>query len=187
MTTESAIVLLYRDIVAYFEAVDPKVSVVFGRRERWKQINQGTDGANRIVMMPGKLEDGGDGELGGVDGPGEMLDGTTATPRGLFRQEKVVTFSIWVADTTNDPQAQDEAQQEEVLEHMFELLLQALSRAPSGAAEVVPGSYRYNANPNELRFGIEYLAEFTLGTVYHDQESEWVLPSGAHVTRGAIT
>ena len=183
----SAIVRLYQDVRAYFETKGRGSSVVFGRKERWIQINQGTGGANRVVFIPGRLK-GEDGALIGVDGPGEIVKAGVVTPRALFLQSKIVTISIWAANETNDPSASvDEVSQQQEIEQMFEWVIRGVRRSPAGAANAEWGALAYNSAPNEIRFGTEYLAELEVGTQYFDDAPGIVTIESIAVNRGALT
>lgn len=191
MTTEnqSAVVQLFQDVRDYFAklpAGNPAqgASVVFGMRERWKQINEGSNGANRVVFVPGSVPDGKDGPLTGTTGPGETIgtDGTVK-PRSLFDQKKIVTICIWAADTT-DPTAIDETLQQQAIEQLFEYVLQGIKRSAAGAGNaIVAGAPQYNAIPNERRFGIEYRIELELDTRLFDRVPVAIFPTGVGVTR----
>lgn len=193
MTTtanSSAVVKLYQDVATYFAALTPGdpsrgASVVFGARERWKHINEGSNGANRVVVVPGTLE-GQDGELEGPTGPGEVINADgSVTPRTLFDQLKVVTFCVWAADPA-DPQSVDATVQQQAIEQMFEYVVQAVKRSGAGMANAEwVGAPTYNANPNELRFGLEYRAVLALDTRIFDHVPVAAFPAGANVTRKA--
>ncbi len=186
----SAVVKLFQDVATYFAALKPGdpsrgTSVVFGARERWKQINEGSNGANRVVVVPGTL-DGQDGELEGPTGPGEVLNADgSVTPRTLFDQLKVVTFCIWAADPA-DPQSVDASVQQQAIEQMFEYVVQGVKRSGAGMANAVwVGAPTYNANPTELRFGLEYRAVLALDSRIFDRVPVAAFPAGAVVTRKA--
>lgn len=170
-TTEntSALVQLYADVKSYFATASPGTAVVFGFKERTMQINQGTGGANRVCFVPGRL-DGAAGSLVGVDGPGERIDRTdpsnpVAIPRALFLQGKLGTLSIWASNPSDNPDDRvDEVQAEQIIEQYFEWVVRAVKRSIAGAANVEWADPKYNREPNEMRFGIELLVEFTVGT-----------------------
>lgn len=191
MTTEhqSALVQLYADVKSYVATKNAGTEVLFGLRERTMQINQGTNGANRIVFVPGRLPNGEAGELLGVDGPGETIDPVSkgAVPRALYLHGKIATLSVWAANTDNDPSASvDEAAQEQAIEQMFEWVLRAVRRSQAGAANVEWAAPRYNNTPIERRFGIELLAELVIGTQYFDDTPGIVFPTGVSVSRGDL-
>lgn len=185
----SAIVRLFQDVAGYFAKLPggnpaETASVVFGMRERWKQINEGTNGANRVVFVPGSIPDGKDGVLKGAVGTGEGIDvDGTVKARALFDQEKIVTICIWAADPT-DPGAVDETVQQQAIEQLFELVMQGIKRSAAGAANAAAaGAPQYNANPNERRFGIEYRLELAVDTRILDRLPGVAFPQHAGVGR----
>jgi len=190
VTTEntSAISVLFADVKAYVASKNAGTEVVFGRKERWMQINQGTNGANRICFVPGNVDDGSDGELVGVDGPGETIVDGKGVARALHLQGRIYTVSLWAADTTNDPSASvDELAQEEAIQQMFEWLQRAIRRSIAGAANVAYAKPRHNNRPNELKFGVEYLVDLEVGTQFFDDVPGVIQASGVAVSRGSIT
>ena len=192
MTTDnqSAVVQLFRDVKTFFGSLPAgnlgrEASVVFGMRERWKQINEGTGGANRVVFVPGTIPDGKDGRLEGPTGPGESIgsDGKVK-PRALFDHKKIITICVWAADPL-DPNAVDETAQQEAIEQLFEYVMQAFKQSSAGLGNINAGAPLYNPNPNERRFGIEYRIEIELDTRIFDQVPNVVYPTGARVSRTA--
>lgn len=187
----SAVGQLYDDVRSYFDQKSSGVNVVFGRRERWKQINEGTQGANRVCVIPGRVPSGDDGALEGPVGPGELIeiedDEAVGIPRALSNQVRIVTFSMWAADTDNDPGAREERAQQEIIEQFFEWVQRAVKRSIAGRANAVWGPCRYNAEPREIRYGVEYLAELALEAQWFDDTPEAATAQGVAVNRGDLT
>ena len=180
----SAIVQLYTDVKAYFATLPaaPGTSVVFGFEERTKQINEGTGGANRVCIIPGKVPNGEDGLLEGTTIGGDQINADQSTqPRAIFGQQRIVTFSMWAADQTTV----DYVQQQQLIEQLFEWVIQAVEQSSAGHANAVwAAAPRYNRNPNERRFGLEYLAELELETQWFDALPVAVFPAAGQVKRG---
>jgi hypothetical protein len=203
---DSGIVALFRDVAGYIETHWPELdrpAVLFGWRERQKQINEGVGGANRIVMVPGELE-GADGTPEGIDGPGDneggtfpgatVLDGVplpqaitqstiTPHPRGLFSQVKLVTFSLWCGAGDTPDAVVDELAAQDAIETMQEWLYRAVQSSSVGKANGTWRKHTYNRKPNEMRFGTEYLMALEVLTPYFDRDNVVIYPSAATVTR----
>jgi len=184
----SALVQLYADVKSYFEKVSPGTSVVFGYLERTMQINQGTGGANRVCFVPGRLEDGAAGALVGGDGPGERIDtsGPTpvAIPRALFLQGQLGTLSVWAANPSDNPDDRiDEVQAQQIIEQYFEWVVRASKRSLAGAANLEWSEPKFNRKPNEMRFGIELLVEFTVGSQILDEVPNIYTATSVSVSR----
>ena len=202
---DSGVVQLFRDVAGYIDRFwkNDAPAVVFGWRERAKQINDGVGGANRIVMVPGELE-GGDGTLEAPDGPGDQEGGTfpgatslqgiplvqaipetivTPKPRALFQANKPITFSLWAGNEGTPDAKVDELAAEEVIEQMREWLYRAVKASSVGASNGVWRKHNYNRKPAEIRFGTEYLAVLELVLPFYDRDNVVVIPSDAAVTR----
>lgn len=188
MTTEntSAIGTFYDDVAEYFATVDPGVSVQFGAIARWEQLNQGTGGANRIVIVPGRLPDGDDGDVDAAPGPGEHIDPDThaIVPRMIAAQPRFITISVWAAADGATPSARE---RHEVLEQLIERTLRAGNHSLANLANGQWGRGRYNRNPAELRFGDEYLLEIVIETQWLDSPPVAVFPAAANVGRNPPT
>lgn len=196
---QDSIVALYGDVKNYFaKFCPPGTNIVFGWKERWKQINEGTNGANRVVMLPGD-ENGQDGPLEGANGPGEgiVADGTIANVQGanvivqptqvsvaartIFVGQDYVTFSIWAAEQTTA----DEIAQQQVIRQLYEYVLRACKNSTIGEGNLVWIKRGFNINQNERRFGVEYVAVAQLETPYLDAMSTVVFPTNPSAQRGA--
>lgn len=89
--------LFDRIVTQSAERLDPAPACFFGWREPGKQLNQGTGGANRILLVPG---DPG-GKVGDIEGgkrPGR-------DPNGLATMVEVATLYLWSYDATDPTDA----------------------------------------------------------------------------------
>lgn len=77
--------------------LDPPPECSFGWREDWKQINQGTGGANRIVMLPG--------DPGGKVGDLQKPSGPGRNPNPLAAMAELATILLWAYDATDPTSA----------------------------------------------------------------------------------
>lgn len=147
-------------IRAYFKANGISTAVLFGPRERGIQLNQGVGGANRIVLVPGRLPNGDDGDFSGAAGPG-------GNPRKLVSQEIVTTLSLWAGVPAPGDNRNDEAL-EQAIDDMKENVISAIQSVLMQAATI--RSPRWNLNPLETRFGAEYLIELAISGTYRALE-----------------
>lgn len=176
----SALVQLHADVAAYFAATwKPKpAAVLFGMKERWKQINEGTGGTNRVVIIPGTID--------GKDGVILAPTGVGGNPRELHTQPKIVTFSLWAADNSTPDRSSDERAQQNAIEQMQEWVIRAVQQSIAGEANAVWGECSYNRNPNELRYGVEYLMQLAVDSTFYDLAALVAFPVPA-VNRGSVT
>lgn len=198
--TTPAIIYLARGVRAYFTAksITAKVFVSFGK-ERWKQINQGTGGANRVVFVVGGI-DGKGGKYDkkfGVRGPGGRADYDTTTPtapvtsnidpRPIISDAGQYLVSTWANAKEDDTTLDGDTLEEKIIcaeQNLFEALVQAVQVTAFKAANWT--EYEWNVEPKELRFGIERLSTLELAGVYYDRGMPIVFPEGK-VDRGRIT
>ena len=161
---------------AYFVANAIKTNVVFGFKERTKQINQGVGGGNRIVIIPGRLPNGDDGDIVAAVGPG-------GNPRKLWTQEKIVTFSLWAgapsADSVNEESLS--ASLDVMQAQIFSALQDAIGNNATWRAS------RFNADPIETRFGLEYLIELSISATYRALEQGVIATPTPIVNKGPVT
>lgn len=167
----SATVAMVHGMRAYLKAIGVDANVTAcGWKERPQQINQGPGGANRIVLYPGR-KPGGEtaaaGELTRENRP------STTNPRALITWRKLMTMSIWAADTSN---LQDEELQIAAVEQLLEWAIQAAHYAVDPATQVAVGvanlewgSLEYTIPPVNMRFGQEIMLEFTQKCPLFDQ------------------
>lgn len=124
-------VLVHR-VQEYFVSASSEARVLFGYRERIKQINQGAGGANRVIFLPGDPGGAGGKILPPRDvGRRELFDGPVhvANLRPIASWERQFTLSIWGWDKDAP---RDELAQAVATEALFELTLRALEQV-SGA------------------------------------------------------
>lgn len=160
MSNTSGILALANGMRAYFALTGPPNIVVTpcGWTQRPRIINQGTPGANRILLIPGK-------EPGAAAGAGGILTRdsrpSTTNPRALVTWRKDVTMSVWAVDTTD---LHNEELQIAAVENLLELAVRAAHSAVTlrnvGLAAIEWGAVRYTIPPSEMAFGKEILVEF---------------------------
>lgn len=175
---KSALLYFFDGSRAYFKEQSVKTPIFFGFKERARQVLQGVGDQSRIVLVPGKLKDGGDGAFGPVKGPG-------GNPRKLFSQQKIATASLFVGSRMT-PDERDEAAMIGALDELVEQFLSAVQEVLQ--QNVTLGSANYNANPVETNFGLEYLIEFSISGTYRALE-QGIPTSGVtpQVNRGSET
>lgn len=156
----AALLYFFDGARAYFKEQAVKTPIFFGFNERARQVLQGVGDQSRIVLVPGKLKDGGDGAFGPVIGPG-------GNPRKLFTQGKVATASLFVGSRMS-PDERDEAAMIGALDELLEQFLSAIQEVLQ--QNVTLSSANYNANPLETKFGLEYLVEFSISGTYRALE-----------------
>lgn len=141
-----------------------------GWTQRPRILNQGTPGANRILLIPGK-------EPGSAAGAGGVLTRdsrpTVNNPRALLTWRKDITMSVWAVDVTD---THNEELQIAALENLLELAVQAAHSAVDpdtgvnvGLAAIEWGAVRYTIPPSEMAFGKELLVEFVHKCPIFDQ------------------
>lgn len=181
----SATLALVNGMRAYLSTIDSTINVAAaGWRQRPQQLNQGSPGANRIVLYPGR-------EPGGTSGDGGELTRnrmpSTDNPRALVTWIRPMTMSVWAVDNTD---TYNEELQIAAVERLLELAVQAVHNAvdpatntPVGVATVEWGALRYTNPPVEMRFGQEILVEFLHKCPLFDQTIQKAFPQ-ASVVRG---
>lgn len=169
----SGLVYLVRGVRTFLDAQNAGAEVRVGMRERTKQINQGRNGANRVIFTPGDLQGNG-GAITGAHKPG-------GNPRRLYTWEKISSVSIWASDPNNP---RDEECQIEAVERLFELTVAAVHAVARNDARW--GSVKFTTSPVEMIFGMEILAELTHHGPLFDLTSEVVIPTPA-LTRDITT
>ena len=168
----SGLAALVEHVTGYVAARQPGTSVVYGKRERAKQTNQGDGGANRIAfkLVPKKPH-----ALSGAKWPG----GSPA--RSLVTWERLVEVSVWAADA-NDPN--DETLQLQAVEDLLEVAVQAIH--DFGRADIVFLDVTPNEEPVERSFGVELVMTFKQKGPLFDEQLETQFPDPA-VQRGTNT
>lgn len=175
----SATLALANGMRAYFALNGPSNVVVTpcGWDQRPRIINQGTPGANRILLIPGK-------EPGGAAGAGGTLTRdsrpSTANPRALVTWRKDMTMSVWAVDTTD---LHNEELQIAAVETLLELAVRAAHNAVDpntlinvGVATIEWGAVRYTVPPIAMSFGKEVLVEFVHKCPLFDAPVDKALP-----------
>lgn len=161
---DDPLVILSQDLRAFFQRTDiltilaqqgitPPAVGITGFNQREQQLNQGPGGANRVLLMPGSWPDGGN--------QGKLVE--PRRRRGITHRvnatwERVVTASVWAADTTalSSPEAQLQAVSS-LMNTTHAALRQILEGDFPGTGEVFSDTTR-TAN---LAFGQELLMQFT--------------------------
>lgn len=146
MAVLSAVPALVAAVQAYFDANDVSANVVFGVRELTKQINQGPNGANRVVFSPDPNGDGGTILPPRLKASG----GQAGSPRPIVTWEKLLIVSIWAVDTSDKD---NELLQFVAVENLFESTVQAVRSYAH--ADITWGSPKWTTSPVELLFGKE--------------------------------
>lgn len=77
---------IYTEAKAWVATIDPNISVVFGRRELAKQMNQGATRGNRIAFIPGD-DTGKDGQYTGPRG--------MTMPRRIYDRLEIFQVRCW--------------------------------------------------------------------------------------------
>ncbi len=173
--------------------ITANVLVTFGK-ERWKQINQGPGGANRVIFIVGDLSGKG-GKYGkefGGRGPGrapKFTNGvvTSVDPRPLISADESLLVSTWAHALPDDATLPGTTAEEKTIAaeaNLFEEVVRSVHRAVHFGA--LWGGFTWNTDPAELRFGIERLSELTLRGVYFDV-AETLKKPGPSVGRGTLT
>jgi len=109
-----AVPVLFEAVKQIFTDEGVSTTLVFGRREPARQVNQGPGGANRIVFSPGA--DGKLGEYGPVVRPGR-------NPRSLGTLNDFVTVYCWGYDAT---QPQNDIAHYEAARLLHDVIFRAL-------------------------------------------------------------
>lgn len=175
VTTQAARLYLLAGIRSYFQANGVKWNVVYGFRERTKQNQEGVEGAGRICLVPGRVPNGDDGTFDRPVGPG-------GNPRKLVSQELLVTLVLWAAAAADN---QNEEQTEQAIDDMKRDVISAVQSTLMHA--VTWNSNRFNPNPNEVRFGVEYLIELSISGSYEALEQGVIATPTPVVNRGSVT
>lgn len=165
------LVALVEGVRGYFAKIGATEIVVdFGLKARSKSINQGTGGANRVVLIPGKVD-----PSAGIP---KALDAGAFTqprhhsdnPRELVWFHKIVSVSVWGVDATDAATLQDPLKQYAATIALLEKTYQALHYAEyttpdnvthtAGLADLILKDGKWVAPPVENAFGVEFLATF---------------------------
>lgn len=164
-----------------FAILSPGTVVAAGWRERGKQINQGSGGANRVVFIPGDVKTGRAGNFAPV------ARKSTTNPAALAQLDELHTMSVWAYDGVN---SNDEMAQVEAVEALLELAIQAVHFAVSadtgqalGGANVKWIDKTWTISSVEITYGREVLVTFTIATSYKAQTVPTCTPGTAIISR----
>lgn len=176
----SGVAALFLGVQEYFGLFDDGTAVVFGYRERAKQINQGSGGANRVIFLPGDPSGAG-GKLAPTprDVGRRQLDDTSDPPvhvadiRPIASWERQFTVSIWAVDKAAQ---RDELAQASAAETLFERLVRAVEQfTGAGGPNVAWGSVTWTV-AKENTFGTELLVGLALAHPLMDGPEEVGFP-----------
>jgi len=148
------------------------VVVTFGRRERTKQINQGTGRANRVVFQPG---DDGSGKMGTYApprNPGRL-------PRPLFTLREIAYVYCWAYDPT-DPN--NEQLQYEAAKLLHDQVLRAIYKSRVGHGTIQVKDPTLQAQKTERLFGYEIRFTLELESMVPDSPGIWPEATGVAPT-----
>ncbi len=121
-----ALRILFDSVKARFASEGPEANVVFGPREKAKQINQGPGRANRVVFSPGDPS-GKMGKYGGAKLARVPL--AERRTRSLSTFYELCTVYVW---GRNGDAANDEAEQYEAARLLHDYVVRAIYRSPVG-------------------------------------------------------
>lgn len=159
----SPLTTLVSGVRTFFEAQNVGAEVRLGFREHTKQINQGRNGANRVVFVPGVNGKG--GEIIGVKGPG-------GNPRPLYIWDMAITVHIWASDNT---EPKNEEKQIAAAFNLLEKTTQAIHRVAFNAGKFE--SLDWTVSPTENIFGVEIVGTMQLRANIFDLTDEIATPT----------
>ena len=140
------------DAVVADLAADTSTSVVFGTRERARQINQGAGTANRVVFEPLQTE-----AIANLRPP-RMPGGD---PQRILCGDVAATIYVWACAGGTSEQAADERQQYEAVHALFARVVRAIWTASEG--QIAWGRVvRVNPDKRELVLGQEWAVTLTV-------------------------
>ncbi len=146
---------LYDDIVWWFESRERTESIVFGRDQIAQQLNQGTGGANRVVVAPGDPT-GKAGKLTAARG----MRGSDGR-RSIYGWDELGQIRVWVADPNpNGPPASKHRRTDRALRALFEDVLCAVHESLCGRLTL--GDPTFTVVPAELVYGHELTMLITM-------------------------
>lgn len=152
---------VFQDVKQLFADEGATASVIFGRREPTKQINQGTGRANRVVFVPGVA-----GKLGSYS----AARNPNRNPRPLATLLENFTVYCWGYDGANP---RDELLQYKAVHLVHDQVIRAIylsSRSGHGTVEWTDPQV-VNDEKVELRFGMEW--QFTLTVQSMIPDTSW--------------
>jgi hypothetical protein len=190
MATIDGLAALVSGLGDYFVSIGVTAKVGFGLKARASQLNQGPGGANRVILIPGKIDPSA--------GPPKVVDAgtfsqprqTSQNPRPLAWWHKVVTCSIWAVDASTPAVLQDELAQYVAAVNLLEATYQGLHNAiytdPSdrskfnvGLADLQLDASLWVSPPSEQAFGRELVVYFTHNGPIFDRAIDITTPKPA--------
>jgi hypothetical protein len=164
--SRSPLIALADGVAAYFARMGLDHAVLFGWKEREKQINQGAGGANRVVFMPGAK-----------GGTGTAKGGTLSRDNQPTREENaqvvatrasICTVSIWAVNADSAGALYSEREQFQALDSLYTDTIVAIHAAidpdtgeAAGLGAIEWGDFDWTTPPVNVAFGRELLQQFT--------------------------
>lgn len=172
------------DVRATFERRGIAAAVDFGRRKRWRRLNQGPVTGGRVLFQPGD-ESGNLGTLGPAHQPGprvavvegEAGENVTRTSRALRTWEARYTIFVWVPRGEADDEAEDFEAAEALLQETIRAVHERGEWYATGAVDDA------SDEPSEIRNGIELRVALSTHFAVVDVPTTRVFPSPL-VSRG---
>lgn len=183
---------LFTGVQAYLTAKGQTgITVASGFKERAKQINQGSGGANRIVFIPGDPKSGKGGQYDAIRGPGlrpvyAASDVTQVAPVGYVRaivdRARTIFVSVWSYDATA---AENEHAQLIANDSLTQWAERAI--AAVGLANLEWVNFAYSL-PGIRSFGLETLIQLRLQEPSFDVPIDTAYPAGPPVvSKGTVS
>jgi len=191
------LVALVGGVRDYFASIDCNAKVDFGVKARYRVLNQGPGGANRVVFIPGKIDPTATTpkalDAGQFTQPRHDRD----NPRPLVQWHKLVSVSIWGVDSSSKEALQDPLAQYAATVDLIEKTYQALhlavftapdgTKLPCGLADLSMIQGVWVAPPIEQSFGLEFLATFTQRGPLFDRVRETTTATPAIIPQFGLT
>ena len=202
----AGLLALTAGLAAYFDAQGIKVVVGFGWKARTELLNQGPGGANRVIVMAGRVP-ADVGTPGSIDAgqitqprfPTPLNNVPRGQPRPLRQMKHLVSVSIWgvaAQGYTGGLGLGDEADQYAATLDLLESTIQGLQNAvwvdptgkphPVGLADLRFEQATWVRPPVEMAFGRELLVFLTHNGPLFDVLPGTATPAPA-VGRGPLT
>lgn len=154
---------LVNGVKAYFAATGGGTTVLCGYRERSRNLNQGTGGANRVVFLPGDPNGAGGKITPPRDVGHQVLVDTEGNPvadvRPIASWDRQFSVAIWAADAT---QIRDELAQCVAATALLERTAQAVEQVShAGGPNVAWGPIAWTIQQDN-----PYGAELVVGLLF---------------------
>jgi len=173
MSETLALPLLFDAVAARFALDESPVVFEYGWKEAAKQLNQGPDGAARIVFVPGdeKFKLGKDLP---VDKPGR-------NPRSLGTLEELFTVFIWAVDATATTERAQASAARKLYDQWYRAAYLAThTDGDNGLGPLTIVDQRWNKEKIESSFGAEIIVTATIQAAILD-EADDVTTESDHV------